>query len=107
MDKDLAVALFRIAQEALTNVARHAGAARVEVLLEGGPEGFTLEVRDDGRGISAEEIASRESLGLLGMRERAGIYGGTVEVSGRSGEGTTLTVRIPPRARDAAGEAGA
>ncbi len=108
MDKDLAVALFRIAQEALTNVARHADAARVEVRLEGGPEGLTLEVRDDGRGISAEEIEGQRSLGLLGIRERAGIYGGVVEVSGRRGQGTSLTVRIPPRPRGGveAGDAG-
>lgn len=102
MDKDLAVALFRIAQEALTNVARHAGAGRVDVRLDSGPEGTTLEVRDDGRGIRSEEIEGKESLGLLGMRERANIFGGEVEVRGLRGEGTSLVVRIPPRVHEEA-----
>ena len=100
MDKDLAIALFRIAQEALTNIARHAGASRVDVRLTCGRGRVELEVKDDGRGISREEIDDRGALGILGMRERAHIFGGEVDIRGKGGEGTTLVVKIPVRLDD-------
>jgi PAS domain S-box-containing protein len=89
-------AVFRILQEALTNIARHAGAARVEVSLQAGPHDVTLRVSDDGRGITAAEISDRKSIGLLGMRERAEIVGGTVTVGLTANDcGTTVMVTIP------------
>ena len=93
--RDQSVALFRIFQEALTNVARHASAQIIEVKLTATPEEWILEVCDDGRGIQAQEIAGRHSLGLLGMRERAMRLGGTFEIKGFPGEGTTVTVSFP------------
>ncbi|MEW6555051.1 MAG: PAS domain S-box protein [Actinomycetota bacterium] len=103
MDKDLAITLFRIAQEALTNIARHAGAGQVEVLLAQEPQEIVLRIKDDGRGISRQEVEDRGSLGILGMRERAHIYGGEVEISGGEREGTTVVVRIPLGGDDRAG----
>ena len=89
------LALFRIFQEALTNVARHAGAQLIEVRLDATPEVLTLQVHDDGRGIQAGEIAGLHSLGLLGMRERAQRLGGTFDIQGVPGDGTIITVSIP------------
>ena len=101
-DRDRSTAIFRIFQEALTNVARHAQATRVDVRLEKGPTELILEVRDDGKGIEGRKIQDSKSLGLLGMKERALILGGTLEVRGRKGEGTTLSVRIPVERRKTA-----
>jgi signal transduction histidine kinase len=95
LDRDVATAVFRIFQEILTNVARHAGGSRVEARLSPVGAGAILEVRDDGRGITEEELAARQSLGLLGMRERAVIFGGDVRVGGLPSGGTRVTVTIP------------
>ena len=95
LDKELNVALFRITQEALTNVARHASASRVDVLLAQESHGVSLKIMDDGRGITDSEMARSGSLGILGMRERAHLFDGEVEIKGESGKGTTLAVRIP------------
>ena len=97
LDREMNVALFRIAQEALTNVARHARASRVDVRLACEEGEVVLEVRDDGRGASEEEVEDAGALGILGMRERARVFGGEVAVQGKRGEGTALLVRIPLR----------
>lgn len=89
--------LYRILQEALTNIARHAGASRVELRLQAGRDAVTLIVRDNGRGISAAEQADPRSIGLLGMRERAQLVGGSLALTGRPGGGTTVQVMIPRR----------
>jgi two-component system, NarL family, sensor histidine kinase UhpB len=90
-----ALALFRILQEALTNVTRHAAAraVRVELRVEG--EQATLTVADDGRGFPADALARPTSLGLVGMRERALALGGDVTIEGAAGRGTTVTARVP------------
>jgi PAS domain S-box-containing protein len=93
--RDQATALFRIFQEILTNVARHAQAAKVWVYLGEDHGGIVLEVEDDGLGISQERLTEHRSLGLLGMRERALAFGGTVEIAGVPGQGTIVTVRMP------------
>jgi PAS domain S-box-containing protein len=101
MEEDTAIAVFRIFQEALTNVARHSQATKVVVdLREGerdlfGDESFVLEIRDNGRGITQEEIMNPESLGLLGMKERVMAFGGELSISGEPGGGTALTLQIP------------
>jgi len=89
------LALFRIFQEALTNISRYAEAKQVEVNLSLAGDQLTLEITDDGRGIRAEKINDVHSLGLIGMRERARYMGGTFYVHGVPGEGTSLKVSIP------------
>lgn len=88
-------ALFRIFQEILSNVARHAGASSVRVSLTATAESAVLSVADDGRGITAAEAADPLSMGLLGMRERAMEHGGAVAIEGVAGAGTTVTVTLP------------
>ena len=95
---DRGTIVFRMCQEALTNVARHAGATHVSIDLIETPGGLVLEVRDNGRGISEEEVFRPGSLGLLGMRERAALLGGEAELKGKPGQGTVVTVRVPLQA---------
>ena len=95
LDAERATALFRILQEALTNVARHAGATRVTVRLAKERGDLSLEVRDNGGGIRHEQFGTNRSLGLLGMRERALLLGGQFSIGGTPENGTTVTVRIP------------
>jgi two-component system sensor histidine kinase UhpB len=87
-------AVYRILQEALTNVIRHSLATRVEISAEQNGGYFVLTVRDNGKGISPSE-PSNTSLGLWSMRERAHLLGGTVEIVGPEGRGTTVVVRVP------------
>ena len=89
------LAIFRIFQESLTNIARHACAQYIEVKLTTTPQLLSLEVHDDGRGIKKNEIAGTHSLGLLGMRERAKHLGGTFDIQAVPGDGTMVTVSIP------------
>jgi two-component system, NarL family, sensor histidine kinase UhpB len=95
IDPELATALFRILQETLTNVARHALATRVDVRLAVEVDSLTLDVRDDGKGISEDQLTAGSSLGILGMRERAVLLGGELTIHGSPGQGTTVSVRIP------------
>lgn len=99
-------ALFRICQEALTNVARHAHATRVSIRLQEEAGSLVLIVVDNGRGITDEEIAHRTSLGLLGMQERALLLGGKLTIAAQSGEGTTITVRVPLKSPSRQGDPG-
>ena len=90
-----ATALYRVIQEALTNVARHSGAGRVEVRVEK-REGFIeAEVRDFGRGISDEELSSTSALGLIGIHERIYAFDGNVALERVDGGGTRVLVRVP------------
>ena len=100
-DQELNTAFFRIFQETLTNVIRHAQARSVEVRFADSGDAMTLEVQDNGRGISEAEIHNTKSIGLLGMRERAALLGGEVRLRGEPGRGTTVTVRIPRPAKPA------
>ncbi len=95
LDRDLATAIFRVFQEALTNVARHAEATEVQVELEQGPDESVLVVRDNGKGIAPDQVSDPHSLGLIGMRERAHSWGGDVTFQSVPGQGTTITVRVP------------
>ena len=90
-----ATALFRICQEALTNVVRHAHATHVHLCVARTDHEVTLEVTDDGRGITDQALGNPRSLGLVGMRERAEQWGGTLSIRRTSEKGTTLTVKIP------------
>ncbi len=93
--REKATALFRIVQEALTNVARHAAASCVSVRVEADGGLLKAAVRDDGRGITAAQAQSPDSFGLIGMQERAAHFGGRVTVQGRRRAGTTVNVEIP------------
>lgn len=95
LDREKATAVFRILQEILTNVLRHAGAANVYVKLGRTKHYFEVEVKDDGRGITESQRLNSRSLGLLGMKERALLVGGDVRVTGKEGAGTTVVVRVP------------
>ncbi len=90
--------LFRVAQEALTNVARHAQASRVEVNIQKLPEAVRMEIKDDGKSFQVERVLRSKGdkrLGLLGMRERVGMVGGAFGVESAPGKGTTVRVEIP------------
>jgi PAS domain S-box-containing protein len=91
----VALTLFRILQEALTNVARHAEAKHVVIELQVGAAETVLTVRDDGKGIAPGARERATSLGLVGMRERALAIEGTIELTGAPGAGTAVTVRVP------------
>jgi signal transduction histidine kinase len=95
VDKKIGTACFRIQQEMLTNIIRHAQASSVSVRIH--KEGGTLvfATSDNGRGISDDEQTGRASLGILGMRERAHLIGGTLQISGVPGQGTTVVLRVP------------
>jgi len=95
VDSETATAVFRIFQETLTNVARHASASEVKIRLAEENGDLTLEVHDNGRGIREDELANANSLGVLGMRERALLLGGTLTIRGEPGQGTTVRIRIP------------
>jgi len=94
-DKDRSTALFRIFQELLTNVARHANATRVNVSLSHGESALALCVEDNGRGIKESEAKSPRSLGFLGLRERVLAFGGSIDVKGDEGKGTRVCVSVP------------
>jgi len=95
LTKDQSTALFRIAQESLTNVARHAGATKVTIRLRERNGMIILRIRDNGRGITEEARDHPKSFGLLGMRERCLVLGGKLHIHSYPGKGTTITVEIP------------
>jgi signal transduction histidine kinase len=95
IEPDTATALFRILQEALTNVARHAEATEVVVRLAGEADGVRLEVRDNGKGFDNGQLEPRRSLGLLGMTERALLLGGRMSIESSPGKGSTVTAWMP------------
>ena len=97
LDPASSTAVFRVFQETLTNVARHAQASRVEVNLEECADYLLLQVRDNGRGINTDELSGIKSLGLVGMRERIHLLSGELDIQGAPGEGTTVLVKVPLR----------
>ena len=102
LDAAQSTAVFRIFQEILTNIARHAGATAVTVGVRQRAGKFTLQVADNGRGFVREHMSDPDALGLLGMSERALLLGGTIEFDSCPGRGTTVTLQIPIPARQLA-----
>jgi PAS domain S-box-containing protein len=103
VDSQCATAIFRIFQETLTNVVRHAHATEVQVRLAQEDGDLILEVHDNGSGIPAGKLSSGDSFGIIGMRERALLLGGELSIKSAAGEGTTVSVRIcrrSPHARE-------
>lgn len=97
VDRGVSTAVFRIFQEALTNVIRHSGATCVQAYLVEKKEWLTLSVRDNGRGITENEKKNLQSFGIAGMRERAEAFGGKLKICGSPINGTALFARIPVR----------
>jgi signal transduction histidine kinase len=95
LDPEQSTNLFRILQEALTNVVRHAHATAVDIVLERQAANLVLTVRDNGVGITSAQASSPNALGLLGMRERARTAGGTIDISGAGGKGAAVVVQVP------------
>jgi len=103
IESKASTAMFRIFQETLTNIARHAQATRAEVVLRKQRDWLVLLIRDNGRGFDLADPSLSNSLGLLGMRERAAILGGRMNISSAPGKGTTVTAWIPLRSAEEAG----
>lgn len=95
LDSETLTSVFRIFQESLTNIARHAGASMVSIGLQSDGETLSLEMEDDGRGIKDEEIATKQSFGIMGMRERARLLNGKLDISSARAKGTTVSLQIP------------
>ena len=95
LDPRQTTAVFRIVQEALTNIVRHAGACAVRIRMRQTVHAFTLDVIDNGRGISDQQLADPGSIGILGMRERARRLGGTLKITRNGSRGTTVAVEMP------------
>jgi PAS domain S-box-containing protein len=88
-------AVFRIVQEALTNVARHADASAIRITMRQTPKQLSVKIDDNGRGITAHALDDPASIGLLGMRERAELIGARLAISGRAAKGTAILITIP------------
>jgi signal transduction histidine kinase len=95
IDRDRSTAIFRIFQETLTNIARHAQASKIAIKLRQEPGALLLRVRDNGKGITPEQILDANSFGLIGMRERVHPWRGKVKIKGVLGKGTVIFVRLP------------
>jgi PAS domain S-box-containing protein len=95
LEKEKSTAIFRILQEALTNIARHSQASKAQVSLLKFQSNIFLEIQDDGKGITQEQIKDFKSLGIHGMEERAMVFGGLVYIEGTAGKGTKVKVEIP------------
>ena len=95
LDKKLSTSLFRVFQEALTNVARHAKATEIEIALQFEPDDLAMTIQDNGIGIDPQKLHNSDSLGLLGIRERINFWKGSLTINGESQMGTTLKIHIP------------
>lgn len=97
IEEDISTALFRITQEALTNVVRHANATKILVNLTATPDEFLLSIRDNGKGIDPHAIHGMDTSGIIGMRERASLVNGRFQCTGKPDQGTDITVIIPKK----------
>ncbi|MFN8134745.1 MAG: ATP-binding protein, partial [Bacteroidales bacterium] len=95
LDKKQTTELFRIFQEILANIAKHSGATKVIVFLKKEQTLVTLRVKDDGIGIKESDMANKNSFGLIGIRERASLMGGHMNIKGVEGNGTTISIEVP------------
>jgi two-component system, NarL family, sensor histidine kinase DegS len=99
LPEEVELLLFRITQEALSNIRRHSQATEANVTVEFDDRQITITIKDNGRGFdipdSIGDLARKGKLGLVGMQERAKLLGGGISMESRPGEGTTLTIRVP------------
>lgn len=106
LDKESTLALFRILQETLTNIARHAEASKIEVSVSEAGQILTLTVTDNGRGIRDEHLSDPHSYGIMGIKERVEYLGGNVHIIGVPDKGTTVKVRLPIAGRESKNDQG-
>jgi signal transduction histidine kinase len=92
LDRVQTTAVFRIVQEALTNVVRHASASAITISINGTAGSTSVKIRDNGRGMNADQMADPTAIGLLGMRERAELSGATLSITSHPGKGTIVSV---------------
>jgi signal transduction histidine kinase len=97
LDPEISTALYRIFQEGLTNIAKHAHATAIEATLFANASMVTLEIRDDGRGVDPSQLDKTGSFGVFGMLERVRNLGGWLEIESPHGQGTTLMASLPLR----------
>lgn len=100
LDANQSTMVFRVFQEALTNVARHANASTINIHFYRDQKQIGLTITDNGKGITQAQVYDEKSMGLLGMRERARLWGGEIHITGVSGKGTTVKLRIPLKPHD-------
>ena len=100
IEQNIATSLFRIFQESLTNVARHADATEIKVTIALQDDQLVLTISDNGKGFDVTGIGHKKTLGLLGMRERTLMIGGKYEIASMPGKGTTITVRVPLKLKE-------
>jgi signal transduction histidine kinase len=96
----LSTVLYRVFREALTNILRHAHAEQIFVRLSQRLDSIILIIRDDGRGITKKELKGTSSLGLVGIRERIRMVGGTLTIEGKTGSGTMVSVEVPMKKKN-------
>jgi two-component system sensor histidine kinase UhpB len=104
LNPEQTTAVFRIVQEALTNVIRHANASAVRIALRQSPRSTSVTIHDNGCGITGDAVRDRGSIGLLGMRERAELIGATLTIMSEPGKGTSIVVTVPSRPRSHAAD---
>lgn len=95
LDANVSIALYRVLQGALINTTKHATATLIKINLIEKTDGLYMKISDNGRGITEKEIASIKSIGIIGMRERIAYFGGSLQIEGTPGKGTTVKVKIP------------
>ncbi|NWF52049.1 MAG: PAS domain S-box protein [Nitrospirae bacterium] len=100
LDQNLSTAIFRICQEALTNISRHAEASKVNLKLKLKGENISLEIKDNGKGMTDEQLLKPKSFGILGIKERINFFGGNVKINGIKGKGTYMSVSIPLKGKN-------
>lgn len=98
--KSISTSLFRIYQESLTNVARHAAATKIEAAIALQDDQLVLTITDNGKGFDVTRIGNKKTLGLLGMRERTLMFGGKYEITSMPGKGTTITAKVPLQVKE-------
>jgi signal transduction histidine kinase len=99
-DKERSTALFRIFQEAIANIGRHAQASQIHITLNSAQESIALVIKDNGKGISIQQVHDIKSLGILGMQERARMMGGSCEIRRNDEGGTCVTITLPNSKND-------
>jgi signal transduction histidine kinase len=95
IEPEIATGIFRVFQESLTNVLRHSRATEVRASLQYEDDELTLDITDNGVGFNSDEIENKKTLGLLGMKERTLMMGGTYNISSKPGEGTAVVISVP------------